>query len=142
MQSASLSYVLISPDKSMLKYQRSRQQHNLQQLHPRPLESLTSRSLDFNSAEDTGHLRVTYSNNSFSNVSSRGPFLRFGTGHIYNSYYENVSMESIPVMGRRYLSREMCLVGVRNRCIVRMRDMRLRMGTILGRRVRGAGRGR
>lgn len=46
---------------------------------------------DSNSAEDTGHLRVTQSNNFWYNINSRGPSFRFGTGHIYNSYYENVS---------------------------------------------------
>ncbi|KAH7117735.1 putative pectate lyase A [Dendryphion nanum] len=46
---------------------------------------------DSNGAEDTGHLRVTYNNNYFQNINSRGPSLRFGTGHLYNNYYENVS---------------------------------------------------
>ncbi|KAF2121277.1 pectin lyase fold/virulence factor [Lophiotrema nucula] len=46
---------------------------------------------DNNAAEDTGHLRVTYHNNYWSNINSRGPSLRFGTGHIFNNYYENVS---------------------------------------------------
>ncbi|KAI1129683.1 polysaccharide lyase family 1 protein [Nemania abortiva] len=46
---------------------------------------------DSNSAEDTGHLIVTYANNYFKNLNSRGPSFRFGTGHIYNNYYENVS---------------------------------------------------
>ncbi|KAH7386313.1 pectate lyase B [Cadophora sp. MPI-SDFR-AT-0126] len=44
-----------------------------------------------NGAEDKGHLRITYANNYWKNVGSRGPSLRFGTGHIYNSYYENVN---------------------------------------------------
>ncbi|KAH9874482.1 hypothetical protein IAQ61_003671 [Plenodomus lingam] len=42
---------------------------------------------DKNSAEDTGHLRVTYANNHFFKVASRGPLLRFGTAHILNNYY-------------------------------------------------------
>lgn len=46
---------------------------------------------DSNANEDKGHLRVTYHNNYWSNVNSRGPSFRFGTGHIYNNYYENVS---------------------------------------------------
>ncbi|MGJ5892760.1 pectate lyase [Streptomyces sp. V2] len=41
---------------------------------------------DKNSAEDTGHLRVTYHHNLFSNVYSRIPSLRFGTGHFYDNY--------------------------------------------------------
>ncbi|KAI3321345.1 polysaccharide lyase family 1 protein [Xylariaceae sp. AK1471] len=46
---------------------------------------------DSNSAEDTGHLTVTYANNYFQNINSRGPSFRFGTGHIFNSYYSNVN---------------------------------------------------
>ncbi|KAJ4369943.1 hypothetical protein N0V83_005707 [Neocucurbitaria cava] len=46
---------------------------------------------DNNGEEDTGHLRVTYNKNYWYNINSRGPSFRFGTGHIYNNYYENVS---------------------------------------------------
>lgn len=46
---------------------------------------------DNNGGEDKGHLRVTYANNYWSNINSRAPSLRFGTGHVYNSYFENVS---------------------------------------------------
>ncbi|KAF1920178.1 pectate lyase-like protein [Ampelomyces quisqualis] len=42
---------------------------------------------DKNAAEDSGHLRVTYANNHFYKVGSRGPLLRFGTAHIFNHYY-------------------------------------------------------
>ncbi|MFJ1970130.1 polysaccharide lyase family 1 protein [Streptomyces sp. NPDC087903] len=41
---------------------------------------------DNNASEDTGHLRVTYHHNQFSNVYSRIPSLRFGTGHFYDNY--------------------------------------------------------
>ncbi|MEU1453437.1 pectate lyase family protein [Streptomyces avermitilis] len=41
---------------------------------------------DNNASEDTGHLRVTYHHNHFSNVYSRIPSLRFGTGHFYDNY--------------------------------------------------------
>lgn len=34
-------------------------------------------------------MRVTYHHNLFSNVNSRLPSLRFGTGHIYSSCFEN-----------------------------------------------------
>ncbi|OQE42337.1 hypothetical protein PENCOP_c004G08199 [Penicillium coprophilum] len=44
-----------------------------------------------NSAEDTGHLRVTQNNNFWYNLNSRGPSFRFGTGHIYNNYYLDVA---------------------------------------------------
>ncbi|CAI7618085.1 unnamed protein product [Penicillium discolor] len=46
---------------------------------------------DSNGDEDTGYLHVTQNNNYWSNINSRGPSFRFGTGHVYNSYYENVS---------------------------------------------------
>ncbi|KAL4873956.1 hypothetical protein BDV12DRAFT_581 [Aspergillus spectabilis] len=44
-----------------------------------------------NEDEDSGHLHVTYANNFWLNLNSRGPSFRFGTGHLYNNYYENVS---------------------------------------------------
>ncbi|TNY18340.1 pectin lyase fold/virulence factor [Rhodotorula diobovata] len=50
---------------------------------------------DNNGAEDTGHLRVTYHGNHFYNVNSRVPSLRFGTGHVFNNYYENVKGSGI-----------------------------------------------
>jgi pectate lyase len=45
---------------------------------------------DSNAAEDTGHLRVTYHNNHWENINSRGPSIRFGTGHFFNNYYNAV----------------------------------------------------
>ncbi|KAH7318175.1 pectin lyase fold/virulence factor [Stachybotrys elegans] len=45
---------------------------------------------DSNASEDTGTLRVTYANNHFYNVRSRGPLLRFGTAHVYNQYYDTM----------------------------------------------------
>ncbi|WP_069771942.1 polysaccharide lyase family 1 protein [Streptomyces sp. LUP30] len=41
---------------------------------------------DNNAGQDTGHLRVTYHHNHFSDVYSRIPSLRFGTGHFYDNY--------------------------------------------------------
>ncbi|KAI8635517.1 polysaccharide lyase family 1 protein [Xylariaceae sp. FL1651] len=58
-------------------------------LHDHWKASLVGHS-DDNGSEDTGHLIVTYANNYFSNINSRGPSYRFGTGHIYNSYYSNM----------------------------------------------------
>ncbi|RAO67487.1 uncharacterized protein BHQ10_003499 [Talaromyces amestolkiae] len=46
---------------------------------------------DNNGAEDTGHLRVTQNNNYWYNINSRTPSIRFGTGHIYNSYFDEVN---------------------------------------------------
>jgi pectate lyase len=44
---------------------------------------------DSNGSEDTGHLRVTQNNNYWVNINSRMPSIRFGTGHVYNSYFLN-----------------------------------------------------
>ncbi|PLB42553.1 pectate lyase family protein [Aspergillus candidus] len=44
-----------------------------------------------NEEEDTGHLRITYANNHWANINSRAPSFRFGTGHVYNSYFEAVN---------------------------------------------------
>ncbi|KAI9697341.1 MAG: hypothetical protein M1820_007847 [Bogoriella megaspora] len=46
---------------------------------------------DNNGAEDTGHLTVTYANNYWRNINSRAPSFRFGTGHVFNSYFETVN---------------------------------------------------
>lgn len=46
---------------------------------------------DSNGAEDT-KITVSYSNNYFSGVNSRTPSFRFGHGHIWNNYFENVSL--------------------------------------------------
>jgi pectate lyase len=46
---------------------------------------------DKNGQEDTGHLRITFYNNFWTNVHSRAPSLRFGTGHVFNSYFSNVT---------------------------------------------------
>ncbi|KAK4448405.1 putative pectate lyase [Podospora aff. communis PSN243] len=43
---------------------------------------------DSNADQDRGKLRVTYANNHWRNIGSRGPSLRFGTGHIFNSFFE------------------------------------------------------
>lgn len=59
-------------------------------LHDHYKASLIGHS-DSNNAEDKGHLTVTYANNYLKNLNSRGPSFRFGTGHFFNNYYENVS---------------------------------------------------
>ncbi|TGO60579.1 hypothetical protein BCON_0034g00150 [Botryotinia convoluta] len=46
---------------------------------------------DNNAAEDTGHLTVTQHNNYWSNIGSRTPSFRFGTGHVFNSYFLNAN---------------------------------------------------
>ncbi|KAK1470365.1 pectate lyase [Colletotrichum cuscutae] len=47
-----------------------------------------------NGAEDSGHLRITYANNYWANFGSRGPSLRFGTGHvlIQSNVFKNVTV--------------------------------------------------
>ncbi|KAL1867511.1 hypothetical protein Daus18300_006355 [Diaporthe australafricana] len=58
---------------------------------------------DSNAAEDTGHLRVTYANNHFYKVASRGPLLRFGTAHVLNNYYNEQSTGVNSRMGAQAL---------------------------------------
>ncbi|KAL0941425.1 pectate lyase [Colletotrichum truncatum] len=58
---------------------------------------------DNNAAEDTGTLRVTYANNHWYNVRSRGPLLRFGTAHIYNQYYNSMDTGLNSRMGAQAL---------------------------------------
>ena len=59
-------------------------------LHDHFKASLVGHS-DSNGAEDTGHLRITYDHNYWYNINSRTPSLRFGTGHVINSYFFNVN---------------------------------------------------
>ncbi|SDM37536.1 pectate lyase [Streptomyces sp. cf386] len=58
---------------------------------------------DNNASEDTGHLKVTYHHNQFSNVYSRIPSLRFGTGHFYNNYVSGADTACHSRMGAQML---------------------------------------
>ncbi len=58
---------------------------------------------DNNASEDTGHLKVTYHHNWFSNVYSRIPSLRFGTGHFYDNYVQGAETGVHSRMGARTL---------------------------------------
>jgi pectate lyase len=46
---------------------------------------------DANAAEDTGHLTVTYHHNLFSNTASGEPRVRFGSVHVFNNLYQDVT---------------------------------------------------
>ncbi|KAL5316576.1 hypothetical protein ACEPPN_015625 [Leptodophora sp. 'Broadleaf-Isolate-01'] len=59
-------------------------------LHDHWKASLVGHS-DNNAAEDTGHLHVTQCNNYWLNIGSRTPSLRYGVGHVYNSYFKNMN---------------------------------------------------
>ncbi|RPA83279.1 pectin lyase-like protein [Ascobolus immersus RN42] len=59
-------------------------------LHDHFKASLVGHS-DSNGSEDKGHLTVTYANNYWKNLNSRAPSFRFGTGHVVNNVFENVS---------------------------------------------------
>ncbi|KAG8891477.1 hypothetical protein FRC01_014674, partial [Tulasnella sp. 417] len=50
---------------------------------------------DDNGAEDIGHFHVTYHHNYFQHLGSRIPSLRFGTGHVYNNYYDDIKISGI-----------------------------------------------
>ncbi|MFF7840792.1 polysaccharide lyase family 1 protein [Streptomyces ossamyceticus] len=58
---------------------------------------------DNNAAEDTGHLKVTYHHNHFSDVHSRIPSLRFGTGHFYNNFVDGAETACHSRMGAQML---------------------------------------
>ena len=58
---------------------------------------------DSNGDEDRGRLKITYANNYWKDVNSRAPLLRFGTAHVYNSYYENLSTAVNTRMGAQAL---------------------------------------
>ena len=58
---------------------------------------------DNNASEDTGHLKVTFHHNHFSNVYSRIPSLRFGTGHFYDNYVEGAETAVHSRMGAQML---------------------------------------
>ena len=58
---------------------------------------------DSNGAEDIGHLHVTYSHNWFYNVNSRLPSLRFGTGHVYDNYFQGADTAIDSRMGAQIL---------------------------------------
>ncbi|KAJ0119743.1 pectate lyase a [Diaporthe amygdali] len=80
-------------------------------LHDHWKASLVGHS-DSNSDEDTGHLIVTYANNWFSNINSRGPSFRFGTGHVYNHYAENSSTGINTRMGAQMLIESAVFSGI------------------------------
>lgn len=45
---------------------------------------------DSDGSLDSGHEKVTFHHNWFLNDQDRTPSLRFGTGHVYNNYFQNV----------------------------------------------------
>ncbi|KZM20792.1 Pectate lyase [Ascochyta rabiei] len=63
-------------------------------IHDHYKASLVGHS-DSNGAQDKGYLHVTYANNHWNNISSRTPSVRFGTAHIFNSYYSGVFTNGI-----------------------------------------------
>jgi pectate lyase len=59
-------------------------------LHDHWKASLIGHS-DNNAAEDTGHLHVTQHDSYWYNIGSRTPSLRYGTGHVYKSYFNSMN---------------------------------------------------
>ncbi|KAF5547591.1 pectate lyase [Fusarium phyllophilum] len=72
---------------------------------------------DKNAAEDVGTLRVTYANNHFNNVRSRGPLLRFGTAHIFNQYYDTMDTGLNSRMGAQALIQSSVFTNVGKKAI-------------------------
>lgn len=78
---------------------------------------------DSNADEDTGHLTVTYANNRWSNINSRGPSVRFGTAHIYNNLYESMLDSAINTrLGAQVLIESTTFVDTENPIIFRDSD--------------------
>lgn len=69
---------------------------------------------DDNADEDKGHLTVTYANNHWNNINSRLPSVRFGTAHIFNSYYENADTGVNTRMGAQVLVESSVFEGVKH----------------------------
>lgn len=67
---------------------------------------------DSNADEDTGNLIVTYANNYWQNINSRGPSFRFGTGHIFNSYMDTMDTGINTRMGAQLLIESSVFSGV------------------------------
>ncbi|CAL3972082.1 unnamed protein product [Diplocarpon coronariae] len=80
-------------------------------LHDHWKASLVGHS-DSNGAEDKGHLIVTYANNFFENINSRGPSIRFGTVHIYNHYSKTSSTGVNTRMGAEVLVESAVFEGI------------------------------
>ncbi|RSM01919.1 hypothetical protein CEP52_008293 [Fusarium oligoseptatum] len=85
-------------------------------LHDHSKGSLVGHS-DKNAAEDTGKLHVTYANNHFYNVRSRGPLLRFGTAHIFNAYYDTMDTGLNSRMGAQALIQSSVFTNVGKKAI-------------------------
>ncbi|KAJ4192369.1 hypothetical protein NW767_010593 [Fusarium falciforme] len=85
-------------------------------LHDHSKGSLVGHS-DKNAAEDTGKLHVTYANNHFYNVRSRGPLLRFGTAHIFNQYYDTMDTGLNSRMGAQALIQSSVFTNVGKKAI-------------------------
>ncbi|KAF7188876.1 putative pectate lyase A [Pseudocercospora fuligena] len=66
---------------------------------------------DSNGDEDTGYLHVTYANNYWKNVNSRAPSVRFGTAHIFNSYYDTLDTGVNTRMGAEVLVESTTFAG-------------------------------
>jgi pectate lyase len=58
---------------------------------------------DSDGSLDIGHEKVTFHHNWFLNDQERTPSLRFGTGHVYNNYFENVANGVHSRMGAQML---------------------------------------
>ena len=58
---------------------------------------------DSDGSLDKGHERVTFHHNWFLNDGERTPSLRFGTGHVYNNYFQNVTNGIHSRMGAQML---------------------------------------
>lgn len=76
---------------------------------------------DSNASEDVGHLRVTYHHNLWTNVNSRLPSLRFGTGHIYSSCFADCPTSGVNSrMGANVLVEQSSFTNVRRAIVTNL----------------------
>lgn len=89
---------------------------------------------DNNQVEDKGRLHVTYANNHFFNIYSRGPMFRIGTGHLFNCYWNKMD-DGIRTRAGAQLLIESCAFEATNDCVIAkngyavVRDVDLGVGT-------------
>lgn len=99
-------------DVSALYPRLSQAQQSLTCINQHWKASLVGHS-DSNADEDTGHLHVTYANCHWDNINSRGPSVRFGTVHIFNSFYGTLDTGAINTrMGAKVLVESTVFTGV------------------------------
>jgi pectate lyase len=72
---------------------------------------------DSNCPEDSGHLLVTFAYNYWNTIYSRGPMVRCGQVHVFNSYYYNLG-DAIRTRAGAQMLVENSVFELTNDCII------------------------